>query len=73
MRNLKLIFALISFTGCKNKVPKKEKISPPNIIYIMADDLGYGHLSVYGQSLFTTPNLDRLAKGGMRFLQHYSG
>ena len=73
MRNLVLLFALILFTGCKNTVPKKEKISPPNIIYIMADDLGYGDLGVYGQSLFATPNLDRLAKGGIRFLQHYSG
>ena len=73
MRNLLLLFALILFTSCKNTVPKKEKISPPNIIYIMADDLGYGDLGVYGQSLFATPNLDRLAKGGIRFLQHYSG
>lgn len=39
----------------------------------MADDLGYGDLSVYGQTLFETPNLDRLANGGMQFLQHYSG
>ena len=39
----------------------------------MADDLGYGDIGVYGQTLFETPNLDRLAKGGMQFLQHYSG
>ena len=55
MRNLVPLFALILFTGCKNTVPKKEKISPPNIIYIMADDLGHGDLGVYGQ-LFATPN-----------------
>lgn len=45
----------------------------PNIIYILADDLGYGDLSVYGQTRFTTPNIDRLAEQGMRFTQHYSG
>ena len=39
----------------------------------MADDLGYGDIGVYGQTLFETPNLDRLANGGMQFLQHYSG
>ncbi len=45
----------------------------PNIIYILADDLGYGDLSCYGQQKFQTPNIDALAEGGMRFTQHYSG
>ena len=45
----------------------------PNIIYILADDLGYGDLSCYGQTRFSTPNIDQLAKTGMRFTQHYSG
>lgn len=45
----------------------------PNIIYIMADDLGYGDLSCYGQKKFKTPNIDRLASEGMKFTQHYSG
>jgi len=45
----------------------------PNIIYILADDLGYGDLSCYGQKRFATPNIDRLAAEGMRFTQHYSG
>jgi arylsulfatase A-like enzyme len=39
----------------------------------LADDLGYGDIGVYGQTLLETPNLDRLANGGMQFLQHYSG
>ncbi len=47
--------------------------SPPNVIFILADDLGYGDLSCYGQTKFETPHIDRLAKGGMRFTQHYSG
>ena len=47
--------------------------SPPNIIYILADDLGYGDLSIYGQQRFSTPHIDRLASEGMVFTQHYSG
>ena len=50
-----------------------EKQNRPNIIYILADDLGYGELGVYGQELIETPHIDALAKTGMRFLQHYSG
>lgn len=45
----------------------------PNVIFIMADDLGYGDLSCYGQKKFQTPNIDRLALNGMRFTQFYSG
>ncbi len=45
----------------------------PNIIYILLDDAGYGDLSCYGQQKFETPNVDRLAKEGMKFTQHYAG
>ena len=45
----------------------------PNIIYIMADDLGYGDLGVYGQKIIETPHIDELAESGMRFTQHYAG
>jgi arylsulfatase A len=45
----------------------------PNVIYILADDLGYGDLSSFGQDKFETPNIDSLAKRGMVFTQHYSG
>lgn len=45
----------------------------PNIIYILADDMGYGDLSCYGQKRFQTPNIDRLAKEGIQFMQHYAG
>lgn len=45
----------------------------PNIIYIMADDLGWGDLSVQGQARFETPRLDQMAAEGMRFTSHYSG
>ena len=46
---------------------------PPNIVYILADDLGWGDLSLYGQKHFQTPNIDRIAKEGIQFTQHYSG
>ena len=45
----------------------------PNVILVLADDLGYGELGSYGQEHIETPNLDRLAAEGMRFTQHYSG
>lgn len=45
----------------------------PNLVIILADDLGWGDLSCYGQKKFATPNIDRLAAEGMRFTQFYSG
>ncbi|MFD2256656.1 arylsulfatase [Luteolibacter algae] len=45
----------------------------PNVVYILADDLGSGDLSCYGQVKFQTPNIDKIAKNGMLFTQHYSG
>jgi len=48
-------------------------VRKPNIIFILADDLGYGDLGCYGQQEIRTPNIDRLAAGGMRFTDHYAG
>ena len=45
----------------------------PNIVFIIADDLGYNELGCYGQKWIRTPNIDRLASEGMRFTQHYTG
>lgn len=45
----------------------------PNVLFILADDLGYGDLGCYGQEKFETPHIDRLAQAGMRFTQCYSG
>ena len=51
-----------------NAVPER-----PNLIFILADDLGYGDLGCYGQTKIETPNVDRLAREGMRFTRHYAG
>lgn len=69
------IFLLLS---CQNQPKKNVTLSEvegskPNIVYILADDLGYGDLSCYGQTRFATPNLDKMAAEGMLFTQHYSG
>ena len=45
----------------------------PNVIFVLADDLGYAELGRYGQEKIRTPSLDRLAAEGVRFTQHYSG
>lgn len=50
-----------------------EIVSCPNVIYIMADDLGIGDLGCYGQRYIKTPGIDSLASNGIRFSQHYSG
>ena len=52
---------------------KRNSSDKPNIIYILADDLGYGDLSCYVQQRFETPNLDRMARNGMLFTQNYAG
>ncbi len=46
---------------------------PLNVVFILADDLGWGEVGCYGQKRIPTPNIDRLAAQGMRFTQHYSG
>src|SRR5947209_13351408 len=46
--------------------------APPNIVFIMADDLGYADVSCYGRRDYTTPNIDRIAAEGMRFMQAYA-
>jgi arylsulfatase A len=51
----------------------EKKSRPPNIVFILADDLGYGELGCFGQEKIKTPNVDRLATRGMRFTQHYAG
>lgn len=65
------IFALVGLLHFSCSSSQKDQ--KPNIIFIMADDLGYADLGSYGQKLIQTPNIDRLADEGMRFTQAYSG
>ena len=53
--------------------PAISQMQKPNVIFILADDLGYGDLGCYGQTKIATPNIDRLARTGMRFTQFYAG
>lgn len=71
MKNI-VIILFLSFViySCSEK---KEDSAKPNIIYIMADDLGYSEVGCYGQEAILTPNIDKLASDGMKFTQHYSG
>jgi arylsulfatase A-like enzyme len=65
-----LLTFLTMLVSCQKQ---KNTPAPPNIIYILADDLGYAELGCYGQEKIETPNIDALASGGMMFTQHYSG
>ena len=63
----------VLLSGCQPKTALAANSLKPNIIFILADDLGYGDLSYYGQQKFQTPNIDRLAREGMKFTDFYSG
>src|SRR5215510_9206177 len=64
VRTILFLFALVLPALAERK---------PNIVFIMADDLGYGELGCFGQKLIATPNLDRMAAEGMKFTQLYAG
>lgn len=57
-----------SVGGC-GTIPRR----PPNVVFIMADDLGYNEVGLYGQEKIRTPSIDRIGREGIRFTQHYSG
>src|SRR6056297_1626753 len=67
---LLLIILSISCTNPSDRFTKSEK---PNILFLLADDLGYGELGCYGQEIIKTPVLDELAQQGMRFTDFYAG
>ena len=63
-----LLFVNVSLLAA----PQEKKETRPNVIVIMADDLGYGDLSCYGADSFKTPNIDKLASQGLRFTDAYA-
>jgi arylsulfatase A-like enzyme len=71
---LTFLFA-VALTGCAREILREtpQAEPPPNIIFIMADDLGYGDLGSYGQTQIQTPHLDRFASEGVRFTDFYAG
>ncbi len=68
-----LAMALVAAGAFALNLRAAESARKPNIVFILADDLGYGDLSCYGQQKFQTPNIDSLATQGMKFTAHYSG
>lgn len=69
-----VLLAADSLLAATPTVAPAEPVSrKPNVILVLADDLGYGDLGCYGQDRIKTPNIDRLAKEGMRFTQFYAG
>ncbi|QKZ14686.1 arylsulfatase [Spirosoma sp. KUDC1026] len=74
MKSFVVTIAFLAIAGSflTGSVPRQTAPARPNIIYIYADDLGYGELGCYGQQKIRTPNLDQIAREGMRFTQHYS-
>ncbi|NBB72907.1 MAG: sulfatase-like hydrolase/transferase, partial [Bacteroidetes bacterium] len=67
-----LLAAALAFVGCGGG-PAEPEPTRPNIVLIVADDLGYGDLGSYGQQQIQTPHLDRMAQQGLRFTQFYAG
>ena len=73
-RNLTKALLPMTALACSQAEAMAQKSQQrPNIIYIMCDDMSYGDLGCYGQQYILTPNIDRMAKEGMRFTQAYAG
>jgi len=72
---MKIIAVITVLSSCLFNIAAyaEQESQTPNIIYILADDLGYSEVGAYGQTKIKTPNIDELAKQGMKFTQHYSG
>ena len=71
-RDLLLAGAAGSFVLASSTYRGHTADPPPNIVFVMADDLGYADLSCYGRRDYSTPNVDRIAANGARFLQAYA-
>jgi hypothetical protein len=67
-----LITSMLLFTACQNQPKVKTQPLKPNILFILADDLGYHDLSVMGSNYCETPNIDRIADEGMIFTDGYA-
>ena len=68
MKSLRILLTLCLAVTIASAADRK-----PNIIFLLADDLGYGDVGAFGQKKIRTPNIDRLAAEGMKLTQHYAG
>ncbi|WP_020526404.1 arylsulfatase [Flexithrix dorotheae] len=80
MKNLHYLLLAFLFFQCQSSKQEDSKgtslqaaTQKPNIIFIMADDMGYGDAGCYGQQIIQTPHIDNMAKEGIKFTQHYAG
>ncbi len=75
MPPLKLILVILHVVAIQAALTNASfaKSDQPNMIFILADDLGYGDLGCFGQQQIQTPRLDQMADEGMRFTQFYAG
>lgn len=71
-QNVLLILAVVAFAGC---APTETPVAPapPNVVLVMADDMGWGQTGYYGHPALATPNLDAMAASGLRFDRFYAG
>lgn len=67
------LIVIVLVVSCGSQHSRKKESGHLNIIYILADDLGYGDLGCYGQEEIRTPNIDMMSEEGMRFTSHYAG
>lgn len=67
---IRILLAVVALVFLNHRLNAEQ---PPNLIFIMADDLGYGELGCYGQTVIQTPFLDQMARDGLRFTQFYAG
>lgn len=76
MKYIKLLVILLIMLSCKNKAEQEPSVKltkpKPNIVFIYMDDLGYGDISAYGATEILTPNIDKLANGGVKFTKAYA-
>ena len=70
---MRIFVCLLLLVSCGGSPEPESAARKPNIVLIVADDLGYGDLGVYGQQEIRTPNLDRMAAEGLRFTDYYAG
>src|SRR5438067_13772207 len=68
-RVFKLWFSLCALCALCGESPS----APPNVVFVLADDLGVAEVGCYGQKIIRTPNVDRMAAGGMKFTRFYTG